>query len=77
MATATPLELDLTPAAPLAPEDAAWVRSFVALCEGDEAPFIDLEIAAAREYGSDFARERADIEAGRHPLQQHPSYRPR
>jgi hypothetical protein len=56
----------------LSAEDAAYLRSFAAFCEEEDARepgVIDLEIAAARTYGTDFARERADIEAGCHPLQ--------
>lgn len=67
MAAATPLTAELSAA------DAEWIRSFLALCEEEEALHpgdIDREIDASRLYGNDFARELADIEAGRHPLQQ-------
>jgi hypothetical protein len=75
MATAIPLDLATAPLpepATLSAEDAAYLRSFAAFCEEEDAGepgVIDLEIAAARTYGTDFARERADIEAGCHPLQ--------
>jgi hypothetical protein len=54
MATAVPLDLPTVPLpepATLSAEDAAYLRSFAAFCEEEEA------------------RERADIDAGRHPLQ--------
>ncbi len=83
MATALPLDLDSAPAAlppvdaaylrTLSPEDAAYLRSFIAFCEDEEARepgAADREIAASRTYDHDMARELADIEAGRHPLQQ-------
>jgi hypothetical protein len=76
MAAAIPLDLAAAPLAEpatLSPEDAAYLRSFAAFCEDEDARepgAIDREIAAARMYGTDFARERADIQAGRHPLQQ-------
>jgi hypothetical protein len=74
MATATPLDLvtEPEPAPLLSPDDAAFLRSFVALCEEEETRNpggIDREIAASEMYGNDFARELADIQAGRHPLQ--------
>ena len=75
MATATPLDLvaesDRAPL--LSPDDAAFLRSFVALCEEEEARDpggVEREIAASETYGNDFARELADIQAGRHPLQE-------
>lgn len=71
-----PLDLAAAPllerATLLSSEDAAYLRSFIALCEEEEARepgVIDREIAASEMYGNDFARELADIEAGRHPLQ--------
>jgi hypothetical protein len=81
MSAAVPLDL-AAPSAPapspaeggvLSPEDAAYLRSFAMFLEEDEARnpgVMDREIAAARLYGTDFEREMADIEAGRHPLQQ-------
>lgn len=72
MATAMPLDL-ASPPDSLSPEDAELLRSFIRLCEEDEARHpgqLAREIAASEAYGHDFARELADIEAGRHPLQQ-------
>ena len=72
MVAASPLDLTVPPA-DLSPEDAEWLGSFIALCEEEEAlhpGLIDREIAASEAYGNDFARELADIQAGRHPLQQ-------
>jgi len=75
MATATPLDLaaEPEPAPLLSPDDAAFLRSFVALCDEEdtrEPGGIEQDIAASELYGSDFAREAADIRAGRHPLQE-------
>jgi hypothetical protein len=75
MATATPLDLpaEPEPAPLLSPDDASFLRSFVALCDEEDARDpggIARDIAASELYGSDFAREIADIRAGRHPLQQ-------
>jgi hypothetical protein len=75
MAAATPLDLgtELEPTTLLSPEDAAFLRSFIALCEEEEARDpggIARDIAGSELYGNDFARELADIRAGRHPLQQ-------
>ena len=74
MATAIPLDFGPAAApAKLTSEGAAWLRSFAAFCEEEEMRepgVIDREIAAARRYGADLERELADIQAGRHPLQQ-------
>jgi hypothetical protein len=75
MATAMPLDLvvDPEPAPLLSPDDAAFLRSFIALCDEEKARDpggIEREIVASEMYGNDFARELADIQAGRHPLQQ-------
>jgi hypothetical protein len=75
MATATPLDLSKEPdSAPLlSPDDAEFLRAFIALCDEEEARDpggIARDIAASELYGSDFARELADIRAGRHPLQE-------
>ena len=75
MATATPFDLAPSPRerTSLSAEEAAYLRSFIALCEEDESRhpgLLDREIAASRAYGSDLADELTDIDAGRHPLQQ-------
>jgi hypothetical protein len=81
MAIATPLDLVAEQdAAPLlSPDDAAFLCSFVALCDEEEARDpggVEREIAASEVYGSDFARELADIQAGRHPLQEPVTMKP-
>jgi hypothetical protein len=80
MATAIPLELPTPDRAPdvftaedrKAYETDADFRSFVDFCIEDEAehPGEAAEhIAIARAYAGDLRRERADLEAGRHPMQ--------
>ena len=52
--------------------DQAFVHTFEEILDDEEARnpgLLAREIDAAATYGSDFARELADIEAGRHPLQ--------
>jgi|HubBroStandDraft_4_1064222.scaffolds.fasta_scaffold1560725_2 hypothetical protein len=79
MATALPLELP-TPEAPavVTPDDRRAYetdpdfRSFVDFCVQREASHPDEaaeQIALAQAYAGDFSRERADLEAGRHPMQ--------
>jgi hypothetical protein len=75
MAAAMPLDLPVPPleGGVLTPEDAAYLRSFAMFLEEDEGRnpgVMDREIAAARMYGTDYERELADIQAGRHPFQQ-------
>jgi hypothetical protein len=57
---------------PPTPEEAAEIAAFCETMEQDEREHpgvADLEIAARRKYGTDFARELADLALGRHPLQ--------
>ncbi len=75
MAAAVPLDLAVPPVAggTLTAEDAAYLRSFAMFLEEEEVRHpgvIDRVIAVTRMYGNDFERELADIQAGRHPLQQ-------
>jgi hypothetical protein len=80
MAAALPLELPTLDKAPAvfsaddrkAYETDADFRSFVDFCMQDEAEHpgeAAEQIAIARAYAGDFPRERADLEAGRHPMQ--------
>ena len=77
MATATPFDLapPVRERASLSAEEAAYLRSFAALCDEEDERhpgLLDREIEASQAYGGDFARELQDIDAGRHPLQRSP-----